>query len=69
MVEHFITMYNRETGEEINYKNVIGFELLENGYYLQLKFTDGTTSTFTNIEWIMYDFTPQRGWNYDATLF
>lgn len=66
-IEHFILMMNRETDEEIEYKGVIGYELLENGNLLQLNFSDGSTATFSNHDWLMFDLTPMRGWNHGIT--
>lgn len=62
MTKHTIMMINKEDDTEVTYKEVTGFEG-QYGCLLVLKFEDGSTATFDNEKWLMFDLTPMRGWN------
>ena len=64
-LNHTILMVERDGDAEVTYTNVVSYEGLYGGL-IQLNLEDGSTATFENSEWLMFDLTPTRGWNSNA---
>ena len=65
-IKHTIMMMERDGDSEVTYNDVIGYDGLY-GCLIELHFEDGSTATFDNEKWLMFDLTPTRGWNSNAT--
>lgn len=61
-INHTIMMVERDGDAEVTYNNVIGYTGLY-GCLIRLELEDGSTATFENSGWLMFDLTPTRGWN------
>lgn len=64
-INHTILMVERNGDAEVTYTNVVSYTGLY-GCLIRLELSDGSTATFENSEWLMFDFTPTRGWNSNA---
>lgn len=59
---HTILMMEKNGEAEVTYNNVVDYTGLY-GCLIRLEMADGSTATFDNSEWLMFDLTPMRGWN------
>ena len=66
MIKHTIMMIARDDDTEMTYNDVVSYMGLY-GCQIRLEFEDGSTATFDNENWLMFDLTPTRGWNCNAT--
>ncbi len=66
-INHTILMMERDGDAEVTYDNVVGYEGRW-GCLLILELADGSTATFDNDKWLMFDLTPTRGWNSNADI-
>lgn len=64
-MKHTIMMIARDDDTEMVYEGVVSYTGLY-GCLIRLEFEDGTTATFDNENWLMFDLTPTRGWNCNA---
>lgn len=62
MKKHTIKMVDKETGEEVIYKDVTWVDY-RFGCEMILHFEDESTATFDMAGWEMWDLTPHKGWN------
>ena len=66
-IKHTIMMVEKNGDAEVTYNDVIWYQGLY-GCLIELHMEDGSTATFDNSEWLMFDLTPTRGWNGNAAI-
>lgn len=62
-------MINCKDGQEVVYQEVVNYKTIYGGCITQLNFPDGSTASFENSEWELWDLTPQKGWNCNIPIF
>ena len=64
-IKHTIMMIEKAGNTEVIYNDVIDYTGLY-GCLIRLELEDGSTATFENDNWLMFDLTPTRNWNSNA---